>query len=102
MTTETKIEFTAEETERLAGATRTAALGILSAWETLLQVAHRIGKDWEPDHTSVCNIAEDFAAALDHPEAVDTGRRTAPRHSHVGEGLGRSGDRVGAAIDTAP
>ena len=83
MTTQQKnIEFTAEERERLAKAMRTAALGILSAWEALLQVAHRIGKDWEPSTTSVRDIAEDFAAALDNPldaEAIITAEEVAKR-----------------------
>ncbi len=73
MTTQQKnIEFTPEEAERLAKAIRTAAVGILSVWEALLQVAHRIGRDWEPTHTSVRDIAEDFAAALDNPDDVDS------------------------------
>src|SRR5260370_30791394 len=72
MTTQPQIEFIAEEKERLTKAIRAAAVGIVTAWEALLKVADRTNKEWEPRETSVSDIAEQFAAALDNPDDVET------------------------------
>ncbi len=66
-----EIEFTAEEKQQLAEAITKAACGIARCWDILSEIGARIGKDWEPNGTSVCDIAEFHASVLDGPEAIE-------------------------------
>ena len=65
------IEFTEEEKVALAKAITKAACGIAECWDILSQIGDRIGRDWEPDGTSVADIAEHNASDLDNPAAIE-------------------------------
>jgi hypothetical protein len=61
------IIFTAAEKSELAKAITKAACGIAECWDILSQIGDRIGRDWEPEGTSVADIAEHNASDLDNP-----------------------------------
>lgn len=65
------ITFTEEEKVELAKAITKAACGIAECWDVLSQIGNRIGRDWEPDGTSVADIAEHNASDLDNPAAIE-------------------------------
>ena len=65
------IEFTPEEKRKLAGAITKAAVGIAQCWDVLLQIAGRIGQDWEPVDTCVADIADYWASSIDYPGAIE-------------------------------
>jgi hypothetical protein len=65
------ITFTEEEKVELAKAITKTACGIAECWDILSQIGRRIGRDWEPDGTSVADIAEHNASDLDNPAAIE-------------------------------
>ena len=65
------ITFTAAEKGELAKAITKAACGIAECWDILSQIGDRIGRDWEPEGTSVADIAEHNASDLDNPAAIE-------------------------------
>src|SRR5713101_6675563 len=65
------ITFTQEEKSELAKAITKAACGIAECWDILSQIGDRIGGDWEPEGTSVADIAEHNASDLDSPAAIE-------------------------------
>ena len=65
------IAFTEEEKVELAKAITKAACGIAGCWDVLSQMGDRIGRDWEPEGTSVADIAEHNASDLDDPAAIE-------------------------------
>jgi hypothetical protein len=66
-----QIQFTGEEKKRLAQAITKAACGIAECWDTLRLIGERIGSDWEPSETSVSDIADQNAADIDNPAALE-------------------------------
>jgi hypothetical protein len=66
------IEFTAEEKIALARAVTDAACGIARCWDILSQIGARINLDWEPEGTSVADIAEYNASGLENPSAIES------------------------------
>lgn len=52
------VDFTAEEKQALAAAITRAAWGIAECWGVLARIGNRIGAEWEPEETSVADIAE--------------------------------------------
>lgn len=64
------IKFTPEEKRKLAESITKAACGIAQCWDTLTEIGARIGKDWEPQRTSVSDIADNNAAAVYDPAIV--------------------------------
>jgi hypothetical protein len=65
------ITFTAAEKSELAKAITKAACGIAECWDILSRIGDRIGRDWDPEGTSVADIAEHNASDLDNPAAIE-------------------------------
>ena len=70
--TTVQIQFIPEELEKLTAAVRQGAAAIASAWEVLTAIGTRIGRDWEPNTTSVRDIMDCFASHLGSPEGAST------------------------------
>lgn len=66
------VEFTADEKQQLAKAITKAACGIAECWDVLSQIGARIGKDWEPQGTSVADIAEWDASVIYNPASLES------------------------------
>ena len=71
MRTIPRIQFTDAESEQLAASMSKGAVAIAEIWDTLKEVENRVGFDWEPSRTSVAEILEYFAVAIDDPVASE-------------------------------
>jgi hypothetical protein len=65
-----KIKFTSEELTELTEASRQGAAAIAKAWDVLGAIGDRLGLDWEPINTSVADVFDVLASALNGPESA--------------------------------